>query len=324
VFKSTERITLLAAISRAGGLTDRAAKEDPHQSGRRRRPSRRRKIEADYKPSWPARRPDVELRQGDVIVIKGVVLLKSPLLKTPSPSRRANPFPTSPSPISTSPNPGGGAPPLEAGHRPAWRGRRGGRHYSVTPKNVHGDVADPDRAPEPGAGALEQAPWLDSYFDMEYYPPSTSCWRAAPGGAVVKSLDLTEDPAWNPSRGGGAGRQAGPLRRGRPGDLGILAEQLRGGLGVEPVSNTSCRDLLPFQDSSSPPGRQRLRRVVHRHGNREPLHLGGEGLDLLSTQIETLKHEIDDKEAKLQAFSRGRTSSPWSPARTSPCSAWRP
>ncbi|HTQ79641.1 MAG TPA: SLBB domain-containing protein, partial [Thermoanaerobaculia bacterium] len=68
-FKSTERVTLLAAISRAGGLTDRAAKKiliKRTASGI----TPASEIEADYKKILAGKAPDVELRQGDVIVVK--------------------------------------------------------------------------------------------------------------------------------------------------------------------------------------------------------------------------------------------------------------
>jgi len=69
VFKSTERITLLAAISRAGGLTDRAAKKILiKRAATTSVPAA--EIEADYKRILAGKAPDVELRQGDVIVIK--------------------------------------------------------------------------------------------------------------------------------------------------------------------------------------------------------------------------------------------------------------
>jgi polysaccharide export outer membrane protein len=69
LFKSTERITLLAAISRAGGLTDRAAKGILiKRAATATAPAS--EIEADYKRILAGKAPDVELRQGDVIVIK--------------------------------------------------------------------------------------------------------------------------------------------------------------------------------------------------------------------------------------------------------------
>ena len=67
-FKSNERITLLAAIAHAGGLTDRASmkilvKRADTASGPR-------ELTVDYKKILAGKEPDVELRQGDVIVVK--------------------------------------------------------------------------------------------------------------------------------------------------------------------------------------------------------------------------------------------------------------
>ncbi|HKV09568.1 MAG TPA: polysaccharide biosynthesis/export family protein [Thermoanaerobaculia bacterium] len=67
-FKSNERITLLAAIAHAGGLTDRASikilvKRAAAASGPK-------ELTVDYKKILAGKEPDVELRQGDVIVVK--------------------------------------------------------------------------------------------------------------------------------------------------------------------------------------------------------------------------------------------------------------
>lgn len=67
-FKSTERITLLAAIARAGGLTDRAASRILIK--RAERNSGPQETAVEYKRILSGKDPDVELRQGDVIVIK--------------------------------------------------------------------------------------------------------------------------------------------------------------------------------------------------------------------------------------------------------------
>jgi polysaccharide export outer membrane protein len=67
-FKSTERITLLAAIARAGGLTDRAAKS--LRVKRADATAGTPEIEADYKRILSGKDADVELRQGDVVVVK--------------------------------------------------------------------------------------------------------------------------------------------------------------------------------------------------------------------------------------------------------------
>jgi polysaccharide biosynthesis/export protein len=68
VFKSTERLSLLTAVARAGGLTDRAS---------RRMAIKRtgeggivQEIAVDYKAVLDGKVPDPELRQGDIVVVK--------------------------------------------------------------------------------------------------------------------------------------------------------------------------------------------------------------------------------------------------------------
>jgi polysaccharide export outer membrane protein len=68
LFKSNERITLLAAIAHAGGLSERASskiliKRAAHADG----PA---EITVDYKRIVAGKEADVDLRQGDVIVVK--------------------------------------------------------------------------------------------------------------------------------------------------------------------------------------------------------------------------------------------------------------
>jgi len=67
-FKSTERITLLAAIARAGGLTDRASKAI--RIKRAEAAAGTPEVEADYKRILAGKDADVELRQGDIVVVK--------------------------------------------------------------------------------------------------------------------------------------------------------------------------------------------------------------------------------------------------------------
>lgn len=74
VFKSTDRITLLAAIARAGGLTDRASKRLSIRRAGKRGASQPAAQPAeqtvDYKRILAGRDADVELHEGDVVVVK--------------------------------------------------------------------------------------------------------------------------------------------------------------------------------------------------------------------------------------------------------------
>lgn len=67
-FKSTERITLLTAIARAGGLSDRAAKKIIIK--RQQRDGTEQVIVADYKAIVASRSPDVSLQDGDVVLVE--------------------------------------------------------------------------------------------------------------------------------------------------------------------------------------------------------------------------------------------------------------
>jgi polysaccharide export outer membrane protein len=66
-FRSSERMTLLAIIARAGGLTDRASNKI---LVKRTVDGRTTEIAADYKRILAGKAPDVDLEPGDVIVVK--------------------------------------------------------------------------------------------------------------------------------------------------------------------------------------------------------------------------------------------------------------
>jgi len=67
-FKSTERITLLTAVARAGGLTDRAARKIVVR--REDAAGKSQELLADYKRIVAGKDPDIQLRAGDVVVVK--------------------------------------------------------------------------------------------------------------------------------------------------------------------------------------------------------------------------------------------------------------
>ncbi len=67
-FDSTQTVTLLTAISRAGGISDRAS--DKITIRRTTADGSFREIPVDYKRVIKGRDPDPELEDGDVIVVK--------------------------------------------------------------------------------------------------------------------------------------------------------------------------------------------------------------------------------------------------------------
>jgi polysaccharide export outer membrane protein len=67
-FQSTERITLLTAIARAGGLTDRASRTI--QIKRRDRSGHDQELKVNYKRIVTGKDPDFPLQSGDVVIVK--------------------------------------------------------------------------------------------------------------------------------------------------------------------------------------------------------------------------------------------------------------
>jgi polysaccharide export outer membrane protein len=67
-FQSTERITLLTAIARAGGLTDRASRTI--QIKRRDRSGHDQELVVNYKRIVAGKDPDFPLQSGDVVIVK--------------------------------------------------------------------------------------------------------------------------------------------------------------------------------------------------------------------------------------------------------------
>lgn len=65
-FKSSERLTLLAAIARAGGLTDRASRKILIKRGQQ----GQKEVTVDYNRIVAGKEADPELGQGDVVVVK--------------------------------------------------------------------------------------------------------------------------------------------------------------------------------------------------------------------------------------------------------------
>jgi protein involved in polysaccharide export with SLBB domain len=71
-FMSTERTTVLAAIARAGGLTDRASSKILIK--RRDKAGQEVEIEVNYKRIIGGDEPDLELMPNDVVVVKRSLL----------------------------------------------------------------------------------------------------------------------------------------------------------------------------------------------------------------------------------------------------------
>lgn len=182
-------------------------------------------------------------------------------------------------------------------------------HYAMTPKmyEATAELQIERRSLTPLVG--NQTPWLEDWWNMEYYPTQYKLLESRGlAERVVRNLRLSEDPFFNP---GGQPLAVAPGTD-APGSeedlavLGHLANRLRGGLVVDPVRSTQ---LVKLTYRSTNP--EFASRAVNGFadafidwGIQNRSTTAGNASDFLSSQIDTLKKEIADKESQLQAVSR--------------------
>jgi succinoglycan biosynthesis transport protein ExoP len=180
-----------------------------------------------------------------------------------------------------------------------------GIHYAITPKAYQATTTIQIERRNLTPLSNVQNPWLENYWNLEFYPTQYELLQSRGlAERVVKSLDLMEDPTFNP----GAAREGGKsaTAEGDLAVLGSLADQIRGGLAVEPVRNTQLVQLS-FRASSPEFAARAANAFAEAYidmGVEDRFATAGKASTFLSSQIETLKQEIQDKETQLQAFSR--------------------
>lgn len=182
-----------------------------------------------------------------------------------------------------------------------------GVHYAITPKEYQATatIQIERRSLTPlGNG---QNPWLENYWNLEFYPTQYELLQSRGlAERVVKSLDLMEDPKFNPGAGAARDGKGGPTAEDDEAVLGALAGQLRGGLSVSPVRSTQLVQLS-FHSSSPEFAAKAANAFAESFidmGVQDRFTTAGKASTFLTSQIETLKQEIQDKESQLQAFSR--------------------
>lgn len=181
--------------------------------------------------------------------------------------------------------------------------------YVISPKEYQATarIQIERRSLSPVSGG--QNPW-EPLWNMEYYPTQYELLKSRGlAEKVVVNLGLAEDPFFNPNGGALLASTAGEGMDPEALDarvLGRLAQRLLGGLQVQPVRNTQLVDII-YRSSSA----QFAARAANGFAdafiawgitNRQ--HTVGRASSFLASQIDALKREIQDKEAKLRAFSR--------------------
>jgi capsular exopolysaccharide synthesis family protein len=181
--------------------------------------------------------------------------------------------------------------------------------YAMSPKLYRATtVLQIERRPS-SAAAMQQTVQYEDWFDAQYFFPTQYRLLQSRGLAerVVKNLRLMDDPAFNPQRANLLGSTGSAVRASDDAaTLAGLAYGVLGGLGVNPIRNTSLVEVSYV--SSHPELAARVANGVADAyidwGVETRFATVGRASTFLTSQIETLKQEIQDKEAQLQAYSR--------------------
>lgn len=183
----------------------------------------------------------------------------------------------------------------------------GAVHYSITPKayRATATLQIERRSLAPVVGSSN--PFLENYWNLEFYPTQYELLKSRGlAERVVQHLELMNDPTFNPAASPEAARGGAASAEQDEAILGQLAEQLRGGLAVEPVRSTQLVQIA--YQSSSPEFAARaangFAEAFIDMGVENRFATAGKASSFLGSQIEALKQEIESKEKKLQAFSR--------------------
>lgn len=183
--------------------------------------------------------------------------------------------------------------------------------YFITPKayQANARIQIERRTMSPIAGTNN--PWLENVLNFEYYPTQYKLLESRGlAERVVLDLGLTDDAFFNP----GGEALAPAFGEGEDVDpesvealvLGQLAARLMGGLEIAPVRTTQLVDIS--YTSSSPEFAARVANGFSQAfidwGISTRTHTAGRASSFLASQIDSLKRDIQEKESKLQAFSR--------------------
>ncbi|HUO86555.1 MAG TPA: Wzz/FepE/Etk N-terminal domain-containing protein, partial [Thermoanaerobaculia bacterium] len=169
----------------------------------------------------------------------------------------------------------------------------GAVHYFVTPPSYSAEAVVQIQRANANTMISQQFPWLDQYFNMEFYPTQYRLLESRGlAEQVVRDLGLVE--GLDDDLGSGEDRAA----------LGDLANQLRAGLGVEPIRETQLVRISYRSDDAEEAARiaNGFARAFIAFSIRTRSETMTETSDVLAEQIQRFKDEVVDLEERLNTF----------------------
>ena len=188
----------------------------------------------------------------------------------------------------------------------------GAAHYFVTPPVYQADCIIQIERRSSNSLLSSQFPWLDHYFNMEFYPTQYRLLQSRGlAEEVVRSLRLMEDPKYARGAGGAGNSSAGGDRA----MLGSIANRLRSRLSVEPVRDTQLVRITYLSDQPEEAARiaNAFAESFIEFGIRTRSETMTEATDVLTDQVKALKDEVVDIEERLSSFKGDQTTFTFTP-----------
>jgi polysaccharide biosynthesis transport protein len=178
----------------------------------------------------------------------------------------------------------------------------GAAHFYVTPPSYRAETVLQIQRGNANNLLSNQFPWLDQYFNMEFYPTQYRLLESRGlAEQVVRDLGLVDglDPQ---ARIGEAGESSAG---GDPVALGEMANRLRSGLAVEPIRETQLVRISYRAEDAEEAARiaNGFARAFLEFSVRTRSETMSETSVVLAEQIQRFKDEVVDLEERLNQFS---------------------
>jgi len=185
--------------------------------------------------------------------------------------------------------------------------------FAITPPSYQADCIIQIERRSTNSLLSSQFPWLDQYFNMEFYPTQYRLLESRGlAEAVAKKLRLTEDPRYVRGAGGSNGNNGSGDDRAA---LGRIANRLRAGLSVQPVRDTQLVRLTYRADEAEEAARiaNAFAESFIEFGIQTRSETMSEASGVLTEQVDRLKGEVIDLEERLSSFSGEESSFSFTP-----------
>ncbi|HEX2163587.1 MAG TPA: polysaccharide biosynthesis tyrosine autokinase, partial [Thermoanaerobaculia bacterium] len=177
----------------------------------------------------------------------------------------------------------------------------GAVHFFVTPPSYSAQTTILIERRSANSLLSNQFPWLDQYFNLEFYPTQYRLLQSRGlAEQVVRDLELVEGTGPATAIGEGDASAAGDRAA-----VGRMAERLLAGLSVQPIRETQLVEISYRSDDAEQASRvaNAFARAFIDFSIRTRSETMSQTSDVLAEQIQRFKDEVVDLENRLASFS---------------------